>query len=84
MIGELLTPRKNWRSIRLGDTCEIFNIEEYDFGKAGIIKYFHIVNKRDNSTTFLLHTREGGDLYIWNYFYTKAELREQQIDSILK
>ena len=60
-----------------GDVYEVTKIEIYPFS------VFYRLRKKGNENMHVFHNNKGDILYIWNFFYTKAEWREKQIDSIL-
>jgi hypothetical protein len=80
-IGDILIAKKTSETLDYfplvkGEICKVITVgRSYDFCD-------YQIEKKDGYK-FLLHNDKQGSLYICNWFYTQAEWREKQIDSIL-
>jgi hypothetical protein len=80
--GDILISKKTSENLDYfplinGEICKVIKV----YGTNTIHANFNIQKK--DGYKFLLHNDKQGSLYIWNWFYTKAEWRDKQIDSIL-
>ena len=80
-IGDLLLCKKDFLVFEKGRFYKVKEIKIHgsQYGKKSTISF-------ENETYLLWYNNDfltNLDYYVWEYFYTTAELREIQIDSIL-